>query len=189
MNTMSLFDTHVCVYVLVSAILHLSWCGAFHFVSVLHCLAIISWHHWIAMSKCPAQPRPHTLYPWCGMRNARTASLAARSSAMGQNVGDPGPTWTPRVSRVRSPMLFNRFSDLAGRRFRSVRLRALGLWWLILGVSSEVCLLLGGGEEMAPGSVVGCVGTSCHWIWWFSLGVALPRIYWIGRYPIDSYFW
>ena len=44
-----------------------------------------------------------------------------------------------------------------GSRFLAISLFFLGLRLSILSVSSEVCFLMGLGEKMVPGSVVGCV--------------------------------
>ena len=59
-------------------------------------------------------------------------------------------------SRVRFLMIFNGFGNLLGVYLLSVCLFFLGSRLSILSVSSEVCFLVGLGEKMVPGSVVGC---------------------------------
>ena len=49
------------------------------------------------------------------------------------------------------------FGNLLGVDFLSNCLFFLGLRLSILSVSSEVCFLVGLGQKMMPGSVVGCV--------------------------------
>ena len=52
--------------------------------------------------------------------------------------------------------IFSGFGEPVGSRFLAVCLFVLGLRLSFLSVSSEVCFLLGLGEKMIPGSVVGC---------------------------------
>ena len=52
-------------------------------------------------------------------------------------------------------MIFSRFWEPVGSRFLVVRLFFLDLRLSILNVSSEVCFLVGLGENIMPGSVVG----------------------------------
>ena len=59
-------------------------------------------------------------------------------------------------SRVGFLMIFDGFWEPVGSRFLVVWLLFLGLRLSILNVSSEVCFLVGLGEKMIPGSVVGC---------------------------------
>ena len=54
-------------------------------------------------------------------------------------------------------MIFNGFGEPVGSRFLASFLFFLGLRVSILRVSSEVCFLVGLGQQMMPGSVVGCV--------------------------------
>ena len=54
-------------------------------------------------------------------------------------------------SRVRFFMIFSGFGEPVGSRFLASFLRLT-----ILRVSSEVCFLVGLGQKMMPGSVVGC---------------------------------
>ena len=54
-------------------------------------------------------------------------------------------------------MIFSGFGEPVGSRFLASFLFFLGLRLSILRVSSEVCFLVGLGEEMMPGSGVGCV--------------------------------
>ena len=54
-------------------------------------------------------------------------------------------------------MIFSVFGEPVGSRFLSVCCSFLGTSLSILSVSSEVCFLMGLGEKMVPGSVVGCV--------------------------------
>ena len=60
-------------------------------------------------------------------------------------------------SRVGFLMIFSGFGEPVGSRFFISFLFFLGLRLSILSVSSEVCFLMGLGEKMVPGSVVGCV--------------------------------
>ena len=53
-------------------------------------------------------------------------------------------------------MILNGFGEPVGSRFLAVFLFFLGLRLSILSVSSEVCFLVGLGQKMMPGSVVGC---------------------------------
>jgi hypothetical protein len=53
-------------------------------------------------------------------------------------------------------MIFSRFWEPVGSRFLVVRFFFLDLRLSILNVSSEVCFLVGLGQKMMPGSVVGC---------------------------------
>ena len=80
---------------------------------------------------------------------------------LGHHVGDLGVHWDTKGdslgSRVGFPMIFNGFGEPAGSRFLSVRCFFLVKRLSILSVSSEVCFLMGLGEKMVPGSVVGCV--------------------------------
>ena len=59
-------------------------------------------------------------------------------------------------SRVGFFMILSGFEEAVGSRFLAVWLLFLGLRLSILSVSSEVCFLVGLGEKMMPGSVVGC---------------------------------
>ena len=59
-------------------------------------------------------------------------------------------------SRIRFLMSFSGFGEPVGSRFLAVCLFFPGLRLSILSVSSEVCFLVGLGEKMMPGSVVGC---------------------------------
>ena len=59
--------------------------------------------------------------------------------------------------RVGFSLIFNGFGEPIGSRFLTSFLFFLGLRLSILRVSSEVCFLLGLGQKMMPGSVVGCV--------------------------------
>ena len=54
-------------------------------------------------------------------------------------------------------MIFNGFGSLLGVYFLAVCLFFLGSRLSILSVSSEMSFLMGLGEELVPGSVVGCV--------------------------------
>ena len=60
------------------------------------------------------------------------------------------------ASRVRSLMIFSGFGEPVGSRFLTSFLFFLGLRLSILRVGSEVCFLVGLGQKMMPGSVVGC---------------------------------
>ena len=53
-------------------------------------------------------------------------------------------------------MIFSGFGEPVGSRFFASFLFFLGLRLSILRVSSEVCFLVGLGQKMMPGSVVGC---------------------------------
>ena len=53
-------------------------------------------------------------------------------------------------------MIFSGFGEPVGSRFLASFLFFLGLRLSILRVSSEVCFLVGLGQKMMPGSVVGC---------------------------------
>ena len=53
-------------------------------------------------------------------------------------------------------MIFSGFGEPVGSRFLAVCLFFLGLRLSMLTVSSEVCFLVGLGQKMMPGSVVGC---------------------------------
>ena len=53
-------------------------------------------------------------------------------------------------------MIFSLFGEPVGSRFLASFLFFLGLRLSILRVSSEVCFLVGLGQKMMPGSVVGC---------------------------------
>ena len=53
-------------------------------------------------------------------------------------------------------MIFNGFGETVGSRFLASFLFFLGLRLSILRVGSEVCFLVGLGQKMMPGSVVGC---------------------------------
>ena len=59
-------------------------------------------------------------------------------------------------SRVGFFMILNGFGEAVGSRFLAIFLFFLGLRLSILSVSSEVCFLVGLGEKMMPGCVVGC---------------------------------
>ena len=59
-------------------------------------------------------------------------------------------------SRVGFLMIFSGFGEPVGSRFLASFLFFLGLRLSILRVSSEVCFLVGLGQKMMPGSVVGC---------------------------------
>ena len=56
-------------------------------------------------------------------------------------------------------MIFSGFWEPVGSRILVSFLFFLGLRLLILRVSSEVCFLVGLGQKMMPGSVVGCAET------------------------------
>ena len=60
-------------------------------------------------------------------------------------------------SRVGFLMIFSGFGEPVGNRCLVSFLFFLGLRLSILRVSSEVCFLVGLGQKMMPGSVVGCV--------------------------------
>ena len=53
-------------------------------------------------------------------------------------------------------MIFSGFGEPVGSRILASFLFCLGLRLLILRVGSEVCFLVGLGQKMIPGSVVGC---------------------------------
>ena len=53
-------------------------------------------------------------------------------------------------------MIFSGFGEPVGSRFLTSFLFFLALWLSILRVGSEVCFLVGLGQKMIPGSVVGC---------------------------------
>ena len=53
-------------------------------------------------------------------------------------------------------MIFSGFGEPVGSRILSVCCFFLGPRLSILSVSSEVCFLVGLGQKMVPGSVVGC---------------------------------
>ena len=53
-------------------------------------------------------------------------------------------------------MMCNGFGELSGSRFLASFLFFLDLRLSIFRVSSEVCFLVGLGQKMIPGSVVGC---------------------------------
>ena len=53
-------------------------------------------------------------------------------------------------------MIFSGFGEPVGSRILTSFLFFLGLRLSILRVSSEVCFLVGLGQKMMPGSVVGC---------------------------------
>ena len=82
-------------------------------------------------------------------------------STLGHHVGDLGVHWDTKGdslgSRVGFPLIFNGFWEPVGSRILSVCCFVLGTRLSILSVSSEVCFLMGLGEKMVPGSVVGCV--------------------------------
>ena len=59
-------------------------------------------------------------------------------------------------SRVGFLMIFSGFGEHVRSRILASFLFFLGLRLSILRVSSEVCFLVGLGQEMMPGSVVGC---------------------------------
>ena len=59
-------------------------------------------------------------------------------------------------SRVGFLMIFSGFGEPVGSRFLASFFLFLGWRLLILRVSSEVCFLVGWGQKMMPGSVVGC---------------------------------
>jgi len=79
---------------------------------------------------------------------------------LGHHVGDLGVHWDTKGdslgSRVGFPLIFSGFGEPVGSRFLSVCCFFLGTRLSILSVSSEVCFLMGLGEKMVPGSVVGC---------------------------------
>ena len=76
------------------------------------------------------------------------------------HVGDLGVHWDTKGdslgSRVGFPQIFSGFGEPVGSRFLSVCCFFLGTRLSILSVNSEVCFLVGLGEKMVPGSVVGC---------------------------------
>ena len=59
-------------------------------------------------------------------------------------------------SRVGFLKIFSGFGEPVGSRFLASFLFFLGLRLSILRVGSEVCFLVGLGQKMMPGSVVGC---------------------------------
>ena len=61
-------------------------------------------------------------------------------------------------SRIVFFMIFNGFGEPVGSRFLTSFLFFHGLRLSVLRVSSEMCFLVGLGQKMMPGSVVGCVG-------------------------------
>ena len=79
---------------------------------------------------------------------------------LGHHVGDLGVHWDTKGdslgSRVGFPQIFSGFGERVGSRFLSVCWFFLSPRLSILSVSSEVCFLVGLGEKMVPGSVVGC---------------------------------
>ena len=79
---------------------------------------------------------------------------------LGHHVGDLGVHWDTKGdslgSRVGFLFISNGFGEPVGSRFLANFLFFLGLRLSILRVSSEVCFLLGLGQKMLPGSVVGC---------------------------------
>ena len=80
---------------------------------------------------------------------------------LGHHVGDLGVHWDTKGdslgSRVGFTPIFRGFGEPVGSRVLSVCCFFLGARLSILSVSSEVCFLVGLGEKMVPGSVVGCV--------------------------------
>ena len=80
---------------------------------------------------------------------------------LGHHVGDLGVHWDTKGdslgSRVGFALIFTGFGEPVGSRFLSICCFFLGTRLSILSVSSEVCFLIGLGEKMVPGSVVGCV--------------------------------
>ena len=66
------------------------------------------------------------------------------------------PKVTVLGSSVGFFMIFSGFGEPVGSRFFASFLFFLGLRLSILRVSSEVCFLVGLGQKMMPGSVVGC---------------------------------
>ena len=79
---------------------------------------------------------------------------------LGHHVGDLGVHWDTKGdslgSRVGFSLIFSGSGEPVGSRFLSVCCFFLGTRLSILSVSSEVCFLLGLGEKVVPGSVVGC---------------------------------
>ena len=79
---------------------------------------------------------------------------------LGHHVGDLGVHWDTKGdslgSRVGFPLIFSGFGEPIGSQILSVCCFFLGTRLSILSVSSEVCFLVGLGEKMVPGSVVGC---------------------------------
>ena len=79
---------------------------------------------------------------------------------LGQHVGDPGVHWDTKGdslgSRVGFSQIVSGFGEPVGSRFFASFFVFLGLRLSILSVSSEVCFLVGLGQKMMPGSVVGC---------------------------------
>ena len=59
-------------------------------------------------------------------------------------------------SKIGFLVIFDVFWKFVGSRFLASFFFFLGLRLSILRVSSEVCFLVGLGEKMMPGSVVGC---------------------------------
>ena len=59
-------------------------------------------------------------------------------------------------------MIFNGFGQPVGGRFLLVFLFFRGYRLSILSVSSEVCFLVGLGEQMTTGSVLGCIENIIH---------------------------
>ena len=80
---------------------------------------------------------------------------------LGHHVGDLGVHWDTKGdslgSRVGFPLIFSEFEEPVGSRFLPVCCFFLGTRLYFLSVSSEVFFLMGLGEKMVPGSVVGCV--------------------------------
>ena len=80
---------------------------------------------------------------------------------LGPLVGDPGVDRSTRGdtlgSRVGFFMIFDGFGEPGRSRILSSFLFCLALRLAILRVSSEVSFLVGLGQKMMPGSVVGCV--------------------------------
>ena len=72
-----------------------------------------------------------------------------------------GSTGTPKGTAWDPGLDFHRFlvdlGNLLGVVFYQFAVFFLGTRLSILSVGSEVCILMGLGEKMVPGSVVGCV--------------------------------
>ena len=86
--------------------------------------------------------------------------LGLEFCTLGHHVGDLGVHWDTKGdslgSRVGFPQIFSGFGEPVGSRFLASFLFVLGWRLSILRVSSEVCFLVGLGQKMMPGSVVGC---------------------------------
>ena len=93
------------------------------------------------------------------------------------HVGDLGVHWDTKGdslgSRVGVPQIFSGFGEPVGSRFLSVCWFFLATRLSILRVSSEMCFLVGLGQKMMPGSVVGCAENIVNTV--VSLGFTFSR--------------